>query len=412
MKRYENTCSCSGPRIEGYPRHLPIGSCGDDRYEEECNAYSFVVFGNTSDEAYNNEACRACDPDGKADMLVPGVRCYMCDSRRHVSQLFKFSDVSLSAKDACEDFYEQGQSGDVCLTKHCQAGFEVHDNICMSVDTARTCDPPRQNRQLSDYQIANLFRSALIIHYQCVSPNDTIDCMKYEKMSCDTLCAQPPTLYNSISPKNLTVSLQCIACYFDTMAFGKLSGQLMAHDIARVLFPKMEVFHIMLLNHDPFSGVTCTGGVELNPRTRIQIIEEEIVKIISQDSIEFYVSNKDPMIMTNTRGEPTVEMWAINCRPQHRNKNCSAKLTQDSLSHMNSCLKYELTDDISVESGAITLKRGKILKQGEFLTTDNGTMLVCVDLYDKLHSDGCLISWSAVSYFVLLTNLATPFFNI
>ena len=163
MKRYENTCSCSGPRIEGYPRHLPMGSCGDDRYEEECNAYSFVVFGNTSDKAYNNEAC---DPDGKADMLVPGVRCYMCDSRRHVYQLFNFSDVSLSAKDACEDFYEQGQSGDLCLMKHCQASFEVHDNICMSVDTARTCYPPRQNRQLSYYQIANLFRSALVIYYQ------------------------------------------------------------------------------------------------------------------------------------------------------------------------------------------------------------------------------------------------------
>ena len=236
--------------------------------------------------------------------------------------------------------------------------------------------------------------------------------MKYEKMSCATPCAQLPTLYNSSSPKNVPASVQCIAYYFDTMAFSKLSRQLMAHDIARVLFPKMEVFHIMLLNHDPLSGVTCTGGVELNPMTNIQFKKEGIIKIRSQESTQAYVSNKDPMIVTNTRGEPTIEMWAINCRPQHRNKNCSAKLTQDSLSHMNSCLKYALTDDISVESGVITLKTGKILKQGEFLTTDNGTMLVCVDLYDKLHSDGRLISWPAVSYFVLLTNLATQFFNI
>ena len=399
MKRYENTCD--------HVRSLPIRSCTDERYKEECNAYTYVVFGDSSEKAYNNEACRRCDPDGKAVNIFPANK--FCIRRDVYVATNLFANVDLLPQDACENFYEQGQSGDLCLTKHCQAGFEVHDNICMSVDTARTCYPPRQNRQLPDYQIANLFRSALVIYYQCVTPKDATDCMKYETMSSDTPCTQLRNSYNNLSPKNLPASVQCAIFYLDTMVFGKLSRQLMAHDIARVFFPKMEIFHTMLLNHDPFSGIACAGGVKVNPMTTIQITKKGIVKIRSQESTQFYVSNKDPMIMTNTRGDPAIEMWTFNCRPQRHNKNCSAKLTQESLSHMNACLKYELTDGSSAQSGVIRLKTGKILKQGEFLTTDNGTILVCVELYDKLHSKGNVIFVPTMSYFLSTAYLLTIF---
>ena len=113
--------------------------------------------------------------------------------------------------------------------------------------------------------------------------------------------------------------------------------------------------------------------------------------------------------MTNTRGDPAIEMWTFNCRPQRHNKNCSAKLAQESLSHMNACLKYELTDGSSAQSGVIRLKTGKILKQGEFLTTDNGTVLVCVELYDKLHSKGNVVFVPTMSYFLSTTYLLTIF---
>ena len=402
MKRYKNTCSCVTP--------LPIRSCRDGRFREECNAYSFVVFDDSSNKTYNNEACRSCDPEGKTNTPLPVTQCPTRDAYP-ATRVFDFTRIKLLSKNICEDFFEQGQSGDLCLMKHCQAGFEVHDNICMSVDTARACYPSRQNRHLPDYQIANLFRSALIIYYHCATPNDIMECTKYENMSSDTHCAQIPSLYNGLSPKNLPPSVQCAVFYFDTMAFGKLSGQIMAHDMDRVLFPKLKIFHTMLLNHDPFSGVTCAGGVHLNPMTTIQITKEGIVRIRSEESTQFYVSNKDPMIMTNTRGDPTIEMWTFNCRPQRHNKNCSAKLTQESLSHMNACLKYELTDGSSAQSGVIRLKMGKILKQGEFVTTDNGTILVCVELYEKLNSKGNVIFLPSMSYFLSITYLLTTFPN-
>ena len=376
IARYEDACWCE--------QALPYRSCKKPMYEMECNAYSMVIY-DTFHQSYNKEPCKICD----SVTVVNLSRHESCNKRRTVLRhlkIFDFTGKSFTTVHICKEYLNIGQSGNPCLVKHCQTAFEVHDDMCISVKTAQVCYPSEQNRHHSNFLIANLFRSAMIIHYKAsISRESLFSQPVHRKIEKTTPCSHIPKLYKGRLPHNLVASSQCAVLYFDSVAFANFSGDLSTGDLSKELFPDIEVLHIMVLNHDPIDGISCSGGVRLEHLAHMQVLTGGIVQCRSRNSKESFTSNRDPLAVIYQRYVPGVELLAFICRPVVQNENCSSLLEQENSSPMGSCLKYELTDNNTLEDGTLMLKSGKILEHGQFMYTDKGTILVCADIYDKLH---------------------------
>ena len=196
-ERYGDVCWCQ--------QALPDRKCTNMTYEKECNAYSRVIHDKFR-HPYNNEACQACDKDGEADVARPQqcvCDCTMDDLGKFV-YLHYVTGVRLPRVRVCIEYYSKGQSGNSCLVKQCQTGFEVYDNMCMSMATAQACYPPKQNRHKPDFLIADLF------------------------LQRTTPCTSLPTLYNNLLTQDLTDPMQCALLYFDSVAFANLSDSPLA----------------------------------------------------------------------------------------------------------------------------------------------------------------------------------------
>ena len=387
------------PGLDGLMRYLgqcqclePDRACTNEMYEEECNAYSYVVY-DADNDPYNNEACRECDDDGNADIEY----IHECDpssggfdrfsNADGVIELFDFTGISVRPeREVCMDFYDKGKSGNPCLVMHCQDGFEVHESRCLSVATTKACYPPHQNRHNQDYQIANLFQSAMVLHYRHTEPENPMIQAGYNTVLQEsTSCSQLPHVYNGVLPRGLPDSVKCAVVIFDSITFANLSSELRLRDLARRRFPNIEVFHTLLLNHNPVSGISCTGGTSLRRMTQFQVAKGGLVKVRSRKTRQVFYSNRDPLIMARKQGESHMEMWSFVCRLDMESTNCSAKLKQDAKSTTDICLKYVLTDNVITEKNTILLNSGKRLRPGEYMRSATGDILVCADLYDKLH---------------------------
>ena len=404
IKRYGDACWCR--------QALPDRSCKISLYKEECNAYSRVTLDRLR-RPYNNEACKSCDNDGKANVPKPRhCKCLKPTRPDGVIGLFDFTGISSSHVYVCTKYYKKGQSDNPCLLKHCQHGFQVHDDICISKITAHNCYPPKQNRHNSDYLISNLFRAALVIHYKASSVNESLFPkhlhIKLEKRK---PCTHLPTLYQNLYPHGLDNSIQCALLYFDPLAFAKLYVDLSVEDISKNLFPQLKIVHTMLLNHDPLSGISCSAGTRCAQINNLHVFKGGIVQGISQDSKQIVTSNKEPIVIVHNKYGTGIKVWTFMCRPILRDENCSSQLMVEQLSPMTSCLKYEMTDRNTGPAGTILLKSGKTLTNGEYMHTKDGTILVCADVYDKLNP---VISytWSiivTISYTISLVCLMATF---
>ena len=378
LERYLNSCGC----------FQPDRACKDKPFVEECNAYSYVVY-DADNNPYNNEACKQCDDDGNAETLHLDD-CDPLGSRFNqagVLKLFDFTGTSMAPeREICVDFYNKGKSGNPCLVMHCQDGFEIHENRCMSLTTTQACYPPQQNRHHWDYQVADLFQSAMVLHYRYIVPeNPTIQAERHEILEQGSSCSKLPFIYNSVLPQDLPDSVKCTVVFFDSMTFSNLSVELKLGDLAHNLFPNIEVFHTLLLNHNPASGISCAGGARFQRMTQFQVAKGGLVKVRSRKTRQVFESSRDPLIMSRQQGESHMNMWSIVCRMDVENTNCSVKIKQDAMSTIDICLKYVLTDNNSTETNTILLNSGKRLRSGEFMRSATGDILVCVDLYDKLH---------------------------
>ena len=408
LERYRYSCSCS--------QWLPDRSCTDESYHEECNSYSNVAFDGNS-QPFNNEACKECDDDGRAEPYLPpfcgsssGESSY--SPSYMVVNFFDFTGISVSSEqEVCANFYDKGDSGNRCLVGRCQDGFEVQGNICISHATARACYRPNQNRHHPEFRIANLFRPAMVLHYIQPMSNPTFPPLQHTILKASTHCIYLHHLYNYVLPQDLPDSVRCAVLYFDPMAFANLSGELTSNDVTAKLFPRLKVFHTILLNHDPVSGISCSGGSSLELTNNLQIVDGVIVQVRSQKTRQAFTSDKDPLITVRKRGDPAFKMWAFVCGFDLESAECSANLKQDALLPIDICLKYVLTDDRSMDSNTVQLKSGKHLGHGEFMPSTEGSILVCVALYEKLHQTSHNNLWIVVcaAYSVSLSSLLATF---
>ena len=406
FKRYGDACWCR--------QALPDRSCVIPLHEDECNAYTEVVYDRRR-RPYNNKACKSCDSDGKANVARPHHCPCGPRSREPIHtyvKLFDFTTESFQPAHTCTDYHTEGQSDNPCLAKHCQAGFQLHDDKCMSILTAQLCYPPGQNRYNSDFLIANLFRAAIIIHYKADSVTERLfSNPDHIHVQQGAPCKDLPLVYNSLQPQTSTNAIQCVLLHFDSFTFATLTRDLSMRDISKELFPHLDVVHMMLLNHEPLSGISCSGGARLVRMTHLHVLKGGIIRCRSKEFKQIFMSNKDPMAMIYTQFMTEMEMWVLICKPNIEEKNCTSQLMTENLSPMNTCVKYGLTDNNTMENGVIVLNSGKTLKDGEFMRTEYGTILVCAEFYDKLHQIFSY-TWSAivsVSYTISLVCLMATF---
>ena len=229
IKRYRDACWSH--------QALPDCSCVKSLYEEECTAYSRMTL-NQRSRPYNNEACKTCDNNGKADASKPHhCKCLKAVINRKLIGLFDFRGITLSSVHIRKEYYRHGQSGNPCLVKHCQVGFQAHDDRCISDMTADMCYPPQQNRHSSDFLIANRFRPALVIHYKYIRFEKSQYSRHLQKQLKETKpCTDLPALYHSMFLHDSANLIQCAVLYFDPGGFAKLYRDIYAQDISITIF--------------------------------------------------------------------------------------------------------------------------------------------------------------------------------
>ena len=410
LQRYGDACSCS--------EYLPYRRCEDEPYQRECHAYSYVVVDDVSGRPYHNEACRQCDDNGTMlNYKPPWCRGTVIRNDRPFVKLFDFTGITSAPEPAeCRTFYDKGESGNPCLVMRCQDGFEVHYNRCMPMATAAACFPHQQNHHHPDSRIANLFQSAMILHYRQKHPGakTTLVGANAAILKRGIPCHKLPYLHHLDWPHDVRPGMRCVVINFDSFAFAKLTNELTSKDIAAKLFPTLEVHYTALLNHDPVEGVTCSKGVRLEPMTHLEVVKSGIVTVRSRETKQRFISNKHPLIVLRKTNESTVEIRAVLCRINVDNLNCSEKMRQDAMQPpINVCLKYMLTDKNTTIGNVRVLMSGKQLNPGDFLVSSSGDILMCVDLYKKLHgfktNDSKLFIVVPVVYTVSLCCLMATF---
>ena len=139
----------------------------------------------------------------------------------------------------------------------------------------------------------------------------------------------------------------------------------------------------MLLNHDPTPAISYSGDIKLKSMTPHQDVIDGVVHVKSMESRQLFASNKDPMIISMLGDGSGTDILAFECQPHIGNKTCSERLQYESLSPIESCLKYELAYGSNNHNGIILLKTGRTLQKDEFIITDNGTILMCVDMCEE-----------------------------
>ena len=370
--RYQDVCKCPPP---------PYRKCSPHIFTDECIAYR-----NTSHIPYRNKVCRDC--------------------------LCRRSARGSSGPKAFFDFtgkqpINKNMSDKTSVDKKCQPGFQIHDDICMSQATSQACYSPKENRHLTDYHVVNLFKSALIIYFQGPNLNHA---MSQHKILKD---AYPCTIlshhYEKILPVSLSQSVECAFVYLDSMAFSDMS-QAMGIDVVTDILPEMNVLRTVLLNHDPTSDISCSGEASLKSMTPHQDVIHGVVHVRSVVSRQRFASNKDPMVILAQKGASGINILAFECQPDLQKPNCSERLQQESLLPMDSCLKYELPYDSNNDNDTILLRTGKTLREDQFIQMGNGTVLICADLYDKMHQKQTVwLILESVTYTISLTCLLTTF---
>ena len=368
--------------------------CSTDYCKNKCSAYSNASSYSIHQRHFNIGACSK----------------WLCDGNQRspfkpVPTFFDFTGPKtppLTIRD-----YQHSTS----LVAKCQPGFEIHDNTCMSLATAQACYPPHENRHHTDYRVANLFGTTLIVHFQQnVLANSKLSATQNVILKQARDCNNLPPLYDKILPTDLPQSYQCVILYFDPMAFANFSQDLGVYKVAKDIFPGENLLRTMLLNHDPISNISCSGDIKLKSMTPHQDVIDGVVHIRSMESKQLFASNKDPMVISVLEDGSGIDILAFECQPHVGNKTCSERLQQETLSPIESCLKYELAYDSNNHNDIILLKTGRTLKKDEYILTEHGTILMCVDLYLESHKEENIwLIFESIAYTVSLLCLLTTF---
>ena len=149
-----------------YDVSVPVEHCNEDEYQEECRPYRAVRGENI---IMKNEACLACKMKGNSSTITTSPP--RCSGHRYRSpsiiNLFQFiaSQPRPRPKD-CPEWYATGTPGNLCLMKKCPPGFNLYDTQCIPHNCSISHFEPLENIYSTVYNIADFFRSALLVMFK------------------------------------------------------------------------------------------------------------------------------------------------------------------------------------------------------------------------------------------------------
>ena len=159
------------------------------------------------------------------------------------------------------------------------------------------------------------------------------------------------------------------------------------HTDAANLLPNVPIQRMIILNHDPVVGVTCSAGVHPEPITHSETTNKNLVEFRTRKMDRVFVSNRDPVIISrNWYAREEDEMWVLLCKPNNESPGCNL-MDYNAYANYVACPKYELKSLPSFWTNSVTLSNGEKLFAEEYMKSVEGHVLVCSDVYDDEYID-------------------------
>ena len=362
----------------------PIETCDDGEYKEECRAYRAIP---PQNNMMKNEACLTCMiKKNKTIKVISAEICLISTPFKHYINIFKFIE-SPSSMNHCPQLHATGHPGDMCLMRKCQPGFRLHDNQCISRNLSTICFETHENIYDAGYNIADLFRPALLVIFEDRNPNNRFSGFS-ENKKCHMLQDSKPCddiqshTYKELLNETKFHQLNCCLIYIDPFSFVNIVQMASYGELEGKLFPGYPIVKIIVFNHDPERGLNCSWDVSSEEVTDRTDISNQTMEFPSYKIGRSLISSRDPfVVITNVLKQATV-YHALFCKPNSRKKECNVAIN-DLQSNYDRCPKYELESIPVSWKSAMTLMDGTRVTLDEYIYSEDGNVFVCADVYNQ-----------------------------
>ena len=367
----------------------PMRYCTGGKYREECYAYKTA---NGCFFKAKNKACVACGRNLNSTINSPKTMSKRQRSSTQTSHINLFKFVKTYKYDGvCGKLHLSGKPWDRCLVKKCQDGFRLHDGRCISVNHSFSCLEPHENAFSDKYDVADLFRPALlvIIKHGFKSPMkgeptyQMREAILTEAESCTEIQQK---VYHDILKEINPHGTKCYMIYSTALSYQSIVGMLESGDIEKHLFPGSRLVKMAAINHDPAVGLNCSGGSGSYLLTHKVQNGINKMEFQSPESDRRVISNRDPMVVVKDVRTLKTTYHALFCRLGSYTDKCSV-YSNHSYTIYENCPKYELTTLPSSWTSSMTLKGGERLRNADYIFSELGNVLVCADIYDEKYTN-------------------------
>ena len=391
----------------------PIESCDDDEYKEECHAYKAIPLQN---DVVKNEACLRCMIKNNVTIkTIPRKVCHIKTHFKHYKHLFKFIK-SPSSTIHCPQLHATGHPGNMCLMRKCQPGFRLHDNQCISRNYSTTCFETHENIYNAEYNIADLFRPALLVIFEkrnmdnppSGASENYMNDMLQDSRPCYNIQNHAYKIF--LNEPNFH-QLNCSLIYIDPFSFVNIAQMVSSGELEEKLFPGFPIVKIIVFNHDPERDLNCSWDVISEEMTHRTDINNHTIEFRSYKTGRLLISNRDPFVVVKNVLKQATLYHALFCKLNSRKPECNLTLSGLHSSY-DRCPKYELESIPTSWGSAMTLMDGTRVTLGEYIYSQDGNVFVCADIYNqKYRHNKSWKLWTVVMlcYIVSLLSLLTTF---
>ena len=366
--------------------------CSDNKYLEECRAYrkvTKITYKGVSVKV-KNRACGACIGVPNTNELPLKCNSYLLEQPitggTHFN-LFRFVK-SASPVAGCSKIFSFGQPGSNCLVKKCQPGFELHDEQCINQNDSLRCLPPSENLYSPDYDIADFLYPVVVVFVK------QAELLKYERRGGNELTgkllrhSEPCSLitekvYLNFITGSLPGNTHCRLLYSSTMAFSSIVNDMETTQFYQSLSPGFSTQTVIAINHDPVSGLKCSGEIGIEALTHEINGSMKCPQYKTRNHDRIFSSWADPLIVISGTNKLKSQTLALYCKLDKNKAGCNID-ANNTYSVYDTCPKYELTHVPSFWDNSVTPRTDKTVL--DFMLLDNGHVLVCADMYDQMYS--------------------------
>ena len=383
IDRARNHCICD--------TFLSHKNCSCETYDYECKAYKTIY------EKYavaKNQACFACLREQAPGLEQPKVPPGKSEKdlgkpdNDLFKQLFKFTK-SAHISNTCPMLYDVGHVGNQCLMKTCQMGHVLHGDKCISFNESAACFAPNEDQYNREYQVADLYRPALLI---CMKREEwtKYESRKDDKKVNDLFGKSQPCgmvkqyIYKDLIFGSLPANTECRILFIAALSFTTVVQQVESGAYGRDYFPGIDVFHYFVINHDPVVGLSCSGRISFEAISHKVNSSVRAIEYKTRNINKVFTTNRDPIIISKSIGKGAITAWVLFCLPNTNKTGCSfLNITQYKY---RTCPKYKLQHlTIKEKEHLRKISNTSQMDRGYTISNDE-TMFICTDIYDELVS--------------------------